>query len=119
MFKWLLLLIAYLPFQIALNPRPAFDLASLRVFIVLLFVVWLAKALITKSLIGWTCFKNIQSIGLFLFFTLAGFSLIGAENIIWGLRKMVFFLSIFPLYFLVIALVDNWLKIKKIISAFK
>lgn len=117
MFKWLLLLIVYLPFQIALNPRTGFDLASLRVFIILLFVVCLVKALITKSLIGWTCFKNFQSIGLFLFFILAGFSLIGAENIIWGLRKLVFFLSIFPLYFLVMALTDNWLKIKKIIFA--
>jgi len=117
MFKWLLLLIVYLPFQIALNPGIGFDLASLRVFIILLFVVWSVKALITKSLIGWTCFKNLQSIGLFLFFILAGFSLIGAENIIWGLRKLVFFLSIFPLYFLVMALADNWLKIKKIIFA--
>jgi len=117
MFKWLLLLIAYLPFQIALNPRPAFDLASLRVFIVLLFIIWLGKALTTKKLIGWTCFKNLQSIGLFLFFILAGFSLIGAENIIWGLRKLIFFLSVFPLYFLVTALIDNWLKIKKIIFA--
>jgi len=117
MFKWLLLLIVYLPLQIALNPWPAFDLASLRVFIVLLFVVWLGKVLIAKSLIGWTCFKNLQSIGLFLFLILAGFSLIGAENIIWGLRKILFFLSIFPLYFLVTALVDNWLKIKKIIFA--
>lgn len=115
MFKWLLLLIVYLPFQIALNPRPAFDLASLRVFIVLLFIIWLAKVFTTKGLIGWACFKNLQSIGLFLFVALAGFSLIGAENIIWGLRKLVFFLSIFLLYFLVIALVDNWLKIKKII----
>jgi len=117
MFKWLLLLIVYLPFQIALNPWPAFDLASLRVFIVLLFVIWLGKVLIAKGLIGWTCFKNLQSIGLFLFLILASFSLIGAENIVWGLRKIVFFLSIFPLYFLVTALVDNWLKIKKIIFA--
>jgi len=117
MFKWLFLLIIYLPFQIALNPRPAFDLASLRVFIILLFVVWLAKALITKSWIGWVCSKNLQSIGLFLFFILAGFSLIGAENVSWGLRKIIFFLSIFLLYFLTVALVDNWLKVKKVIFA--
>jgi len=119
MFKWLLLLIIYLPFQIALNPRPAFDLASLRVFIVLLFIVWVRKIALSKSrapkVLGLAGSRNLQSIGLFLFFILAGLSLIGAENIIWGLRKMVFFFSIFPLYFLVTALADNWLKIKKTI----
>jgi len=119
MFKWLLLLIIYLPFQIALNPRPTFDLASLRVFIVLLFIVWVRKIALSKSkapkVLGLAGSGNLQSIGLFLFFILAGLSLIGAENIIWGLRKMVFFFSIFPLYFLVIALTDNWLKIKKTI----
>jgi O-antigen ligase len=110
MFTWLLLLIIYLPFQIALNPRVGFDLASLRVFIVLLFIVCLKKIWQYRFQI---C--NLQAVGLFLFLILAGFSLIGAQNIFWGLRKMIFFLSIFPLYFLIVALVDNWLKVKKVI----
>ena len=118
MYTWLLLLITYLPFQIALNPRVAdFDLASLRVFIVLLFLAWLIKGVINRTLINDIRFNNFQSIGLFLFLILAVFSLIGAENIFWGVRKIIFFLCLFPLYFLVIALVDNWLKIKKIILA--
>ena len=120
MFKWLLLLIVYLPFQIALNPRPGFDLASLRIFIVLLFVIWLGKAIFSKlripGVLNLVSLKGLQNIGLFIFLFLSGFSLIGAENVSWGIRKLIFFLSIFPLYFLVIALVDNWLKIKKIIS---
>lgn len=114
MFTWLLLLIAYLSFQIALNPRPDFDLASLRVFIVLLFIIWLVKKIWTSD-VHWASYVRYQDIGLFLFLILAGFSLIGAANIFWGLRKIIFFLSIFPLYFLVVVLVNSWLKIKKII----
>lgn len=113
MFKWLLLLIAYLPFQIALNPGAGFDLASLRVFIILLFLVWLARSIKTRPWLrsGFT----LQAMGLFGFLILAGFSLIGAENVSWGLRKIVFFLSILPLYFLVTALIDNWSRVKKVV----
>lgn len=113
MFNWLLILIGYLPFQIALNPGFGFDLASGRVFIVLLFLFWLIRSLIGKT------FKNyldsFQSIGLVLFLILAGISILGAENTIWGLRKVLFFLSIFPIYFLIISLTDHWLKIKKVL----
>ncbi len=116
MFNWLLLLIFYLPFQIALNPGPGFDLASVRVFIVLLFLIWLIRSFINKDFIG-IFSKNLQKTGLLAFLILSGFSLIGTENIFWGFKKIVFFLSVFPLYFLFIALVDNRLKIKKIVSA--
>ena len=112
MFNWLLILVAYLPFQIALNPGAGFDLASLRVFIILFFVIWLVRKIWISDI---SYLKNLQAIGLFLFLILAGFSLIKAENVFWGLRKIIFFLSIFPLYFLVIGLVNNWLKIRKII----
>jgi len=112
MFDWLLILIAYLPFQIALNPGAGFDLASLRVFIVLFFVIWLIRKVWTFDI---HYLKNPQVISLFLFLILAGFSLIKAENVFWGLRKIIFFLSIFPLYFLVVALVNSWFKIRKVI----
>ncbi|MFH1461171.1 MAG: O-antigen ligase family protein [Patescibacteria group bacterium] len=108
--KWLLLLIAYLPFQIAFNPGANFDLASLRVFIVLFFLVWLViKGFKINQ------FKNLQNIGLILFLILAGFSLIGAENFSWGLRKILFFASIFPLYWLVFSLINDWSRIRKIV----
>ncbi len=132
MFKWLFLLIAYLPFQIALNPGAGFDLASLRVFILLLFIVWLvdviARNVLLKQNIPWQsrvksfpagllrfARNDIRSIGLLFFLILAGFSLIGAENLSWGLRKIIFFLSILPLYFLVTGLVDNWSRVKKVV----
>ena len=95
MYKWLLLLIFYLPFQIALNPPGGFDLASIRVFILILFVFWLVK--IRKFF-----FNNLQAPGLFFFLILAGISLLGAQNPLWGARKIAYFLSVFPLYFLVV-----------------
>ena len=114
MFKWLLLLVAYLPFQIALNPRPEIDLASLRLFIILLFGVWLLGSLIAKSWPSLIYFKNIQAVALSLFLILAFFSLFGAENISWGFRKLIFLLSVCPLYILVVVLANNRTKIKKI-----
>jgi len=113
---WLLLLIAYLPFQIALNPRPGFDLASSRVFIILLFIVYSVNIVRKNNLFPWKIFyNNIRSIGLLFFLTLAGLSIIGTGNIFWGLRKTIFFLSVFPIYFLTIALVNKWHQKKKII----
>jgi len=117
MFNWFVLLVAYLPFQIALNPRIGFDLASLRVFIVLFFIICLygsvkskVRPLLRSDLV------NFQAIGLFLFLILVCFSLINAENTFWGLRKIVFFISVFPLYLLTIILVDSLEKVKKIVQ---
>lgn len=117
MHNWFLLLILYLPFQVALNPARGFDLSSLRVLIVLFFLFWLAKNYkkIFETIREGVYLKNIQSAGLILFFVAAFLSLIGAENVFWGLRKIVFFMSVFPLYFLTLALVNNLEKIKKII----
>lgn len=112
MYYWFLLLILYIPLQIALNPTSNFDLASLRVFIVLFFLVWLVKNF--KDFCRGVYFKNLQSIALILFFISILFSLIGAENIFWGARKIAFFASIFPLYFLALALAGNLVKTKKI-----
>ncbi len=111
MFNWFLLLIVYLPFQIALNPRVGFDLSSLRVFICLLLLVCLKEIYQRRFRI-----YNFQAVGLFLFLVLSSLSLIGAENVSWGMRKILFFISIFPIYLLVISLVNNYLKIEKIIK---
>jgi len=107
MFNWLLVLIAYLPFQIAFNPWPGIDLASIRVFIICLFLIWLIK---TRTVLA----KQGQPLFLILFLILACFSLIGAANPLWGLRKLVFFLSIFPLYFLVSHLSQTKRQVKRI-----
>ena len=120
MYSWLLLLIAYLPFQVALNLWPGFDLASGRVFILLLFFIWLTKATWEAELPISKCGKpspphlvNLRTICLLFFLFISGLSILAAENYWWGLRKFLFFLSVFPLYFLVSGLIDNWQKFKK------
>jgi O-antigen ligase len=124
LFIWLFILIVYFPFQIALNPGFGFDIASLRVFIVSLFLIWAICKIWSfkrQKKTVWSFIKNqvfdFPAAFLLLFLVLAGFSLIWAENVFWGLRKIIFFLSIFPLYFLVVNLVDSWLKIKRVVSA--
>lgn len=98
MFNWLLLLLFYLPFQIALTPWSGVDLASLRVFILLLF----GACLIKYRESDFRRFINLPTICLLLFLLLSGFSVLRAENFLWGFRKFLFFLSVFPLYFLVV-----------------
>lgn len=116
-FVWFVIFLAYLPFQIALNLLPGVDLASSRLFAVVLFLFWLFFVLLKKYPFPVRKFINLQSVCLFLFLILSFVSLFKAENINWGLRKIVYFLTLFPLYFLTIALADNWLKVKKIIRA--
>lgn len=109
MFPWLLILLSYLPLQIALNPEGSFDLASIRVFIPLLFVVWFFKGRIVK-------WFNWQSICLLSFLLLSLLSLTYAGNVSWGARKIIYFLSIFPIYFLALRLIDDWSRITKVFT---
>jgi len=50
LFKLLLILSLYLPFQLALNLAPGIDLASIRILILILFFLWLAQGLKNKKL---------------------------------------------------------------------
>ncbi|MEK7124041.1 MAG: O-antigen ligase family protein [Patescibacteria group bacterium] len=92
-----LFLLFYLPFQIALNPAPGIDLASGRLFILILFLFWLGLGFFKKKL---KIAVNFQSLSFLLFLAASVFSLAAAQNIGWGLRKIAFFLTIFPVYFL-------------------
>jgi len=92
------LLFLYLPLQIALNPAPGVDLASIRIIIPLIFIFWLIDSLKNKKLI----LPNNLTFVLFISFLLiCSFSLFFANNPNWGLRKLIFLLSIFPLFFVV------------------
>jgi len=91
------ILVAYLPFQLALNLSPDVDLLSGRVLILLLAAVWLLKALKEKRF-SWP--KDRPSWALTLFFLLALISVLVAQNQTWSGRKLLVFLSVFPLFFL-------------------
>lgn len=92
------LLFLYLPFQIALNPLSGVDLASVRVFVLLLFFYWLTRSLSQKK-IALRFDLIFLLLFSFLFFTVL--SLFWTENKSWGIRKIIFFFSIFPLFFII------------------
>lgn len=86
----------YLPFQIALNPAEGVDLASGRVLVLILALLWLISALKNRQV----CVPaRIQTPLILSFLFLSAFSLLWAKNPDWGLRKLLFLLSIFPIFF--------------------
>ncbi len=96
--KLLLILVAYIPFQLALNLAPDVDLASGRVLILLIFGLWVLRALAQKRL----DFLVSPITYLILFFLfLSCLSLTQGVSPERGLRKVLVFASCFPLYFLV------------------
>ena len=111
MFNFFLFLCLYLPFQLALNPAEGVDLASGRVFIILLFFVWLAQSLKNKKLI---IGKNMQTGLVATFLFLSALSIAVAQNADWSLRKLLFLLSFFPVYFVASALIDDLEKAKRV-----
>lgn len=111
LYKLLLILIAYLPFQLALNPAEGIDLASIRVFILILFFLWLTEGLKNKKII---IKNNIQTYLILIFLFLSLFSIFFARNTDWSLRKILYLLSIFPIYFVVSGINLSEDKIKKI-----
>ncbi|MBI4709332.1 MAG: O-antigen ligase family protein [Candidatus Portnoybacteria bacterium] len=110
-----LLLILYLPFQIALNPAGNIDLASIRVFVLLFFLVWFFyTAFFKKENFSLT----FQGFGLVAFLIIGGLSLLLAQEFEWGWRKFLFLLSIFPLYFLAVGLANKPDYLKKVVGIF-
>lgn len=113
MFNVLKILVIYLPFQVALNPGDGIDLASVRVFILLIFLVWISEGLRKKHL-------NIATvpatffISIFLFISVL--SLFWAKNETWAMRKILFLLSIFPLYFVASDMVKDRERMMKIVK---
>jgi len=109
------LLIAYLPFQIALNPYPGVDLMSGRILILALFFYWLwilrmASVRSGEKSLNGRKFLNFQSIFLLIFLFFVLLSLTRAEELFWGIRKTFVFFSIFPLAFLTIEILNNFEK---------
>ncbi|MFA5777689.1 MAG: O-antigen ligase family protein [Parcubacteria group bacterium] len=98
LYKLLLLFCLYLPFQLALNASEGVDLASGRVFVLLLGILWLLKSLAQKKFF---IPNKIQTLLLFSFLFLSAFSLVFAQNTDWAYRKLLFLLSFIPIYFVV------------------
>ncbi len=114
MYILLLFIAFYLPFQLALNPAPGIDLASIRVLIIMVFLLWVARSLKHRNLF----IPAIPLTGLlvvFLFFHLG--SLLVAQNQEWAMRKILFLFSIVPLYFAASALLRSRDRALQVINA--
>lgn len=94
----LLVLVFYLPFQVALNISSGIDLASGRVFILIIFAVWLVRSLAERKI---NINFSLQTFLLSAFLFLASLSTLWAFEDERALRKILVFLSIFPLYYIV------------------
>ena len=95
---------AFLPFQFALNPAPGIDLAIVRVIILLLFLAWLAYALKNKLALFE---KNKITYFFTAFILLAIFSLFFSHNFAWSVRKLLFILSIAPIHFIAVSVLNT------------
>ncbi|HRY52225.1 MAG TPA: O-antigen ligase family protein [Candidatus Portnoybacteria bacterium] len=112
------LLVAYLPFQLALNLTSDIDLMSGRILILGLFFVWLIKEFSQNKERLVSFIKEPASIFLITLFSLAALSILVANNQVWGMRKLLVFASIFPLFWLVKSFIKNakdWQKLAYVI----
>lgn len=113
MYKFLIAIALYLPFQLALNPAAGVDLASIRVLILILFFAWLSQGLKEKKLV---IKNNLQTWLVVSFLFINAFSIIAARNTDWSLRKLMFLFSIFPLYFVASEVISSKKKAVKVIK---
>lgn len=110
--KLLFFLIAFLPFQLALNLAPDVDLASARILILAVFGLWVLKSLASKRL-QISFHPTTFFILFFLFLSLL--SLTQGVPLERGLRKILVFVSCFPLYFLVTGILTRE-KVKTVVK---
>jgi len=113
--KMLLFFLFFLPFQFALHPVEGIDLALIRVLSVGIFFVWGVKSFFDKRV-------YLPRPRVFFFFLAYLFwaivSLFWAENTDWALRKALFLISFFPLFFVFFATLKDASPREKAFKAF-
>jgi len=110
--KALYFIIFSIPFSFAFNLHRDADVASLRVFISLTFILFAFYVLYNKDVVI-DRFKNRHIYFFSLFFLWSFLSAFWAVNPVWSVRKALFFVTITPLYFLSIYFLDSKEKINK------
>lgn len=102
--KGLFFLLFYLPLQVALNISSGIDLASGRVLIIIFFFILLFEMLREGKF-----FWKIKLLDFFLagFLFSMFFSIVFSQELSWSFRKLLFLLSLLPIYFLVRSLIRD------------
>lgn len=93
-----------IPFQFSLGSLGASDVPILRLLVPLLVFIWLAQSLLTKK---WLLPKPLTLFALTGFLGWMILSGFWAENPEWAFRKMLFWISFFPLFLVLSALFQN------------
>lgn len=89
----------YLPFGIALSPMQGVDLASVRLWILIMLFFSVCASLMSRKLV---LPRSLSGLLVMSFLFLNVFSVFFARNTDWSLRKLLFLFSIFPIYFIAI-----------------
>ena len=115
-FDFIFLLFVFLiPLWPALNIAADIDLAAVRILILAIFFVWLAGAAFSRQRKILFDFRAACLSAILIFGTL---SLVSAPEPGWGLRKLLVFLSIFPLYFIAASfLKKSWPQSERLLKA--
>lgn len=96
-----------LPFSFALNPLPGMDLPLARVFIPIIFFVWLYKSLKNKE---WFISSPAVFAGFLFWVFWASISFFWSLDSAWSVRKIIFLLNITPLFIVLLTCRGSFLK---------
>jgi putative inorganic carbon (hco3(-)) transporter len=97
-------LILILPFQFALNAGDNIDLVITRVLVPVIFFMWIARGLSKKEI--WLPNKA-ETWLILLFVGISSSSLVLGRDWEMGIRKLMYLLTIFPVYFVAADIVRN------------
>lgn len=102
-----------LPFHFALNPAQGYDLILTRIMGIALLAATLILCLLKRR----CAFPLLlQTVFLSSFLIVAGLSLFMTEHFLWGARKMIFFLTLVPFFFLTVYFVSERWNVQALIQ---
>ncbi len=111
MIGWMLyIFFVLLPLSFALSVTEDFDVHSTRVYVPLLGLMWIAMSLFQKKL---HIPRGVVSFVALSFLMLLTASILWSEVPVWSARKILYFWSFVPLYFLVVATLKGWRELKE------
>lgn len=103
-YYFLLAFFVFLPFQFALNPAAGFDVAIVRIIIPAIFLISIfLKIKTAKNSLP----SDNLSYLIISFLFLAFLSIFFSQNITWSLRKLLFLLTLFPIYFITVQIFNT------------